>query len=56
MVKVRVLVDVDEDVVTEVNRFRGETPLSMLLGICARLGFEMLKDLVKQKRATKGRG
>jgi hypothetical protein len=51
--KVRVLVELDQALLTQVDQLRGEVELSRMLGVMVRLGFNMMTLLAKhQGRAT----
>ena len=41
--KVRAIIELDQDLLAEIDKTRGETELSRMLGIITRLGFNMMK-------------
>lgn len=46
--KVRAIVEIDQDILSEIDKIRGETELPHMLGIITRLGFNTMKDYAKQ--------
>jgi hypothetical protein len=46
--KVRVVVELDRDLATQIDEIRGEVELSKMLGVIIKLGFNVMRELAKQ--------
>jgi hypothetical protein len=47
--KVRVLVELDQNLLTQIDRLRGDTELPKMLGVMIRLGFNAMKLLAEHR-------
>ena len=48
MTKVRTIAEVDETLLREIDRIRGETTLPVMLGIIVEFGFGTMRGLAKR--------